>query len=128
MIRTLIAARWFPYALIGIPVVVAVVFGWGYLKGYDKAETAMLEKMNEALSDQLATMQKIHRSDLVALQRATLKKSEVSQRVDDIQRPAGPAVALGPDWLRAYNDGVRAANAGSRATDQGSAAAGGGAQ
>lgn len=111
-IKSLIGARWFPYALIGIPAVVAALFGWGYLKGYNTAEASVQARIDSALLRQREEMIALQAKDLATVVRAEIHKSEVNRRVDEIQRPTVSTGDLGPDWLRAYTDGVRAANAG----------------
>ena len=108
-LRGILAARWFPFALIGIPAVVVVVFGWGYMKGSATAETKMLKKMNQALVEQAAQLQAAHTRQLAALQ-AKVRREAEAERIDDIPRPAGDLCDAGDEWLRAVQDGVRMSN------------------
>ena len=109
MIRALIGARWFPYALIGIPVVVAVVFGWGYMKGSHSAEMAAQERLNKALALQAEELKQAHSRQIAALQ-AKNRRERDAQRIDDIPRPDIELCDAGGEWLHAVQDAVRVSN------------------
>ena len=109
MIRTLIGARWFPYALIGIPVVVAVVFGWGYMKGSHSAEMAAQERLNKALALQAEELKQAHSRQIAALQ-AKNRRERDAQRIDEIPRPDIELCDAGGEWLHAVQDAVRVSN------------------
>lgn len=109
MIRTLIGARWFPYALVGIPVVVGVVFGWGYMKGSHSAEMAAQERLNKALALQAEELKQAHSRQIAALQ-AKNRRERDAQRIDEIPRPDIALCDAGDEWLHAVQDAVRVSN------------------
>lgn len=98
-IRALFAARWFPYALILVPSVAAIVFGLGYTKGYDSAEARMHQQMAEALRRQAARLTDAERKRLTAEHR-------LENELDSI---ASISDCRDPEWLHSFNAGVRAA-------------------
>jgi hypothetical protein len=103
--RGIIGARWFLPVLIGLTAAVAVVFGWGYMKGYNNAEQTYQEAMNKALADQLERLTSIHTRDIQNLSRTQERTSNVKWRIKEVYRPS---CDLSPECLRAFNDGVRA--------------------
>ena len=107
-LRTLIGARWFPYVLIGAVSSALIVFGWGYMKGYNSAEKTYQEAMNEALSDQLKRLTTIHAKDMATASKKQERVNNVRIRIKDVARPK---CELSPECLRAFNDGVRASGA-----------------
>lgn len=104
-LRAVIGARWFPYVLIGSIGVVASVFGWGYLKGYNSAEQTYQQAMNKALADQLERLTTIYTRDLATATKKQERVTNVKWRIKDVFRPN---CELSPECLRAFNDGVRA--------------------
>lgn len=108
-IRSLIGARWFPFALLGIPAVVGVVFGWGYLKGSHNAEMAAQERLNKALAIQAEMLKQAHSRQIAALEAKSRRERE-ARRIDDIPRPDIELCDAGGEWLHAVQDAVRMSN------------------
>lgn len=98
-------ARWFPYVAIAGVAGGLVVFGWGYLKGYDSAEDKYLKEMNEALEAQKKRLIEIHQKDMANALKKQTRVSNVRSRIQDVHRPE---CHLTPECLRAFNDGVLA--------------------
>ena len=100
-----LGARWFLPVLIGLTAVVTIVFGWGYLKGYNSAEVKYTQAMNKALTEQLARLTTIHTKDLATATKKQEVVNNVKWRIRDVFRPD---CSISPECLRAFNDGVRA--------------------
>jgi hypothetical protein len=104
-LRTILGAKWLPYVAIGVASTVLIVFGWGYLKGYNSAERTYQGLMNEALANQLARLSEVHQKDMATAVRKQSKVSNVKMRIKDVVRTD---CSLSTECLRAFNDGVRA--------------------
>lgn len=104
-LRTIAGARWFPYVLIGAASIALTVFGWGYMKGYDKAEDLYLTQMNKALAAQLQRMTSIYKKDMATAASKRERVNNVQWRIKDVYRPN---CELSLECVRAFNDGVRA--------------------
>lgn len=87
-LRGIFAARWFPYALIGLVTFVGIVFGYGYLKGYNKAETVYLTQLNEALERQMKVLVAQKQREIRLALLAEEKKHNVGKRVAAVPQPA----------------------------------------
>lgn len=104
-VKGLIGARWFPYVAIGVVSSAGIVFGWGYMKGYSKAEITYQEAMNEALASQLKRLSTIHAQDMATAAQKMERINNVRDRIKDVLRPD---CTIPVECLRAFNDGVRA--------------------
>lgn len=108
-IKAVIGARWFPYVLIGMGVLVTAVYGWGYLKGYNKAETVYLAEMNEALTRQMKTLLARKERELQIALETERERNAVTRRVQEVARPAGNSCELAPECVRWFDDVLRSA-------------------
>jgi len=113
-LRAVLSARWFPYVVIGTVSAVLIVFGWGYMKGYNSAEKTYQEAMNKALANQLARLTELHAKDMAAAIKQQTRVNNVRMRIKDVERPD---CVLTPECLRAFNDGVRATGTNPEGTD-----------
>lgn len=104
-LRKIIGARWFPYVLIGAASIVLIAYGWGYMKGYGKAEVTYQKAMNDALENQLERLSSVFAKDMQTLSRTQERSNNVRWRIKEVYRPS---CELSPECLRAFNDGVRA--------------------
>lgn len=107
-LRALTSARWFPYVLIGSVAIAGAVFGWGYMKGYNKAEATYLQEMNRALEAQMKRILKQKRRELHLAVEAEAKKHEISRRVQEVKSPTVSCDLPAP-CLQWYDDILRAA-------------------
>ena len=108
-LRGLIGARWFLPVLIGFTGAVAIVFGWGYMKGYDTAEDKYLTEMNKAMKAQYVQLQKKWQTRMTLAVREAERTHNVRRRISEIRVPIACVI---PDaCLHAFNDGVLATGA-----------------
>ena len=107
-ITRLVGASWFPYALIGGVAAVGIVFGLGYLKGYNKAEQTGLKVMNKALAEQLVEVLAQKELELRLAVQAEAKKHDIAKKISMVPKPASSCV-LEPECLRWYDNILRAA-------------------
>lgn len=105
--RAIIGARWFPYVLIGLGIFVTSVFGYGYLKGYNKAETVYLEQMNEALARQMKQLLAQKEREIKLALRSAQRKNDVAKEIANVPQPA-VSCDLPPACLRWFDDVLRA--------------------
>jgi len=87
-LRAIAGARWFPYALIGVVTFALSVFGYGYLKGYDKAETVYLEQMNKALEQQMKRLLAQKELEIKLALRSAQRKYNVAKEIASVPQPA----------------------------------------
>ena len=108
-IMGLARTRWVPFALIGIGLVAAAVFGAGYFEGYNKAEEQYQAEMNKALKDQYDKMlaqSERERKIAIKLQRGMY---DIWKNVDAVQAPTS-GCQLSPDGVQWYDDVLRASS------------------
>ena len=86
-IKSLIAARWFPYALTGLLASVGAVSGYSYMKGYGAAKSHYQEQMNLALSKQLQAVVKQKDYEMQLALSAERKKNAITQQVNAVKAP-----------------------------------------
>ena len=112
----MIGARWFPYVVIGAASIALTVFGWGYMKGYDKAEVKYQKSMARALKVQHAQM--IAQSQLekeLALD-ALEKKYAIRKKITKVPKPTVSCDLPAP-CLHWYDNILRAAASNGPGTD-----------
>ena len=109
-IKTLIGARWFPYVLVGLMATAGVIFGYGYMKGYNEAEETYLARINEALERQLKEVLKQKDYEMKLALAGERKKNEISSKVHRVNRPTN-SCELTPECLRWYDDVLSASTA-----------------
>ena len=106
-LRTIASARWFPYVLIGAVSTVLTVFGWGFIKGYNKAENEYLIKMNRAMQAQYERLELEWKTRITLALREAERSNNVRRRMSEIRIPINCVI---PDHcVRAFNDAVLAA-------------------
>jgi hypothetical protein len=108
-LKGLIGARWFPYVLIGSAAAVTAVFGYGYMKGYNKAEVSYQKSMNEALKSQYARMLTQSETERKLALKAQRLTHEIQKNVGLIPTPTD-GCDLSPNSLQWYDDILRAAS------------------
>lgn len=109
-VKGIVGARWFPYIAVGVIATVGIVFGWGYSKGYNKAEDVYLKQMNKALAEQfkrLAAQKDLEQK--LALE-AMEAKYEMERAVREVERPDDEC-RLSPPCVHWLNDVMRATTA-----------------
>lgn len=115
-LRTLIGARWFPYVLIGAASIALIVFGWGYMKGFDSAEDKYQKAMNKALKEQYEKMvAQADQERKIALD-TQRRKYAIKDRVSQVPAPSS-SCQLKPECLQWFDDILRAANADTAGAD-----------
>lgn len=109
-LRGIATARWFPYVAIGVVATAATVFGWGYSKGYNKAEDVYLTEMNKALAKQFARLAAQKDIEQKLALEAMEAKYEMERAVREVERPDDQCSLSAPcvHWL---NDVLRATTA-----------------
>jgi len=108
-LKNLIGARWFLPALIGSIGVAVVVFGWGYMRGYDTAEDKYLVEMNKAMKAQYEQLAKKWQTRMTLAVREAERTHNVRRRISEIRVP--DACIIPDACLHAFNDGVLATGA-----------------
>lgn len=106
-LRTIAGARWFPYVLIGVASIALTVFGWGYMKGYDKAETVYLEQMNKALEQQMKQLLAQKQLEIRLALRSEARKHDVARKAAVIKKPS-VSCDLPPACVQWYDNILRA--------------------
>lgn len=93
--------------MIGTVAVAGAVFGYGYMKGYNKAETVYLEEMNQALARQLKEILKQKDFEIKLALAGEREKNAITNRVNSVHTPA-VSCDLPPACLQWYDDILRA--------------------
>lgn len=101
------SARWFLPVMIGAAALVTIVFGYGYMKGYNSAEEKYLVEINRAMKAQFDQLKAVHEKDLRAVLGEASRSQDVRQRIAEI-RSLFTECRLPAECVRAFNDGVRA--------------------
>jgi len=118
-LTALFRANWFPYAAIGLTVVVTTATGFGYMKGYASAKNDMQEAINKSLKTQMKVNQKLTKKDLKTFEELKDAEQGVEDAINNIELPeidpACSAAFVG--WMRAFNDAVRTSAANTEATN-----------
>lgn len=115
--KSLLRFKWIPIALIGIPAVLGgtwlIAYQKGLAEGKYAAQLDQAEAVNQALADQQQRMRALHRRDLQIVTASALREQEIRRNVIAIETPVATpdCVDLGPEWLRAYAEGVLATGA-----------------
>jgi hypothetical protein len=104
----MIGARWFLYALIGAVSTVLIVFGWGYMKGYNSAEATYQRSMNKALQEQYEQMMAQSQREKALALKALEKKYALRKKISAVPKPVD-SCELPTSCLQWYDDIVRAA-------------------
>jgi hypothetical protein len=115
-VRMAMGARWFPYALIGIPLLVSIVFGWGYFKGYGSASEKSAIALNKALAEQLVEVLAQKELELRLAVRAEAKKHAIAKKISQVPKPTA-SCELKPVCLQWYDNILRASTTDRREPD-----------
>jgi hypothetical protein len=114
-VKGLMGARWTPYIVGGAVVFAGVVYGWGYLKGYNSAEETYLAEMNRALAEQFETLAAQKELEKKLALEALEAKYELQTQINKVERPDGQC-HLSTDCVLWFNDVLRATTANLRGT------------
>lgn len=106
-LKGVLGARWFPYVLIGAATIATGVFGWGYMKGYSRAESTYQQEMNKALERQLKRVMSQKGREIALALKGAEEKNEVVYRVREVVRPS-TSCELPPKCVQWYDDILRA--------------------
>ena len=115
-LTSLIGARWFPFAAIGLMASVGIVFGWGYMKGYGSAEETYFVEMNRALANQMKDLLTQKELEIKLVLRAEQRKHNVSKKIAAVPKPAN-SCDMSDECLRWYDDILRASSSDRPGTD-----------
>ena len=105
--RALLGARWFPYVLIGAVTAVTAAFGWGFMKGYHKAELVYIEATNDALADQLERLTVEKDRELEAALHLERELNVLKNLVKRVPKPVASSCELAPECLQWYDNVLR---------------------
>lgn len=102
-------ARWFPYALIGLTVVVSGAFGWGYMKGW-RASTEKAVEEERARMQAVMDFRQIRMEQENRALRSLLDDERRASEISNMEHVGNLGCDVEPDRLRDLQSAVRSAN------------------